>query len=909
MITFANKFAKTKFKQPNILLEITTNMTISAIHPETNMKHLQGRILCKKDNFADCVKQQTCNLTLLSVILFTFAIEFQQVKIKMMKNWFNKLLTGAMLMLSTTAMAIPAMRVKRNITLSDGTQKTVMLCGDENMHFFLDADDNAYIQDSEGRYIKRDKRAITQLWGEKLQASNARRLKRAEERGMLRNVEFTANRQGMHRAQWGAEQNPVSGEKKGLVILVNFSDKKMNAKHSQAFYDGYFNTEGFSEEGCKGSVHDYFKESSYGQFDLTFDVIGPVTVSKNMAYYGQNEYGADMYPGQMVTEACKLADAQGVDFSKYDWDNDGMVDQVYVLYAGYGESMGAPANTIWPHEATLTDCKPYGDGNGAFKLDGVTIDTYAVSCELFGYQGTQVAGIGTACHEFSHCMCLPDLYDIEEKYFGMGAWDLMDFGAYGGENYGDCPTAFTSYERMYCGWLTPKVLESPTIISNMKSLHDSPEAYIIYNEGNKNEYYMLENRQKQGFNRYDPAQGMLVLHVDFDEKSWTDNTVNSTARQRMSIIPADNKLSTDNTYADTWPGTTRNTALTNTSKPAATLNSPNSDGSRLMNHSIEDITEANGLISFTFDGGVTIPVPVGTGATDVKSNSFTANWSKVNEALKYEIFLTSTDLKDNSYPISEVAIMEEDFHKCNNGTEKNGTLDFSAQIDNYTIMPGWEGKNLYTTPRNEIRIGSSSTNGGYIISPWLKTTTGTVTVTFTVRSYSTDMQPVYLTMCEGDNQPETIGRVSLGKEATQYALTVTLDDEEWWFALDCDARCYVSEMSAYEGHITDEQLETGMVSLQRTNTEIFETTGQSYTFNNLSADKAYSYKVRAIAEKGHSNWSNEIGVTLPVATAIDELAEDHTTTLSSPVFDLQGRNIKRTPNHGIYIKNGRKIVK
>lgn len=824
-------------------------------------------------------------------------------------NLLRKFLAVGLLLAATSALAVPAMRVKRTLKLSDGTLRTVQLCGDENMHFFLDEDNNAYADDGQGRLVRRDRQALVRQWKERLSQRNAHRIQKARERGMLDRVERSATdgRLGsLHRAKWGAEQNPVSGKKKGLVILVNFSDKKMATTHGQDFFNGYFNTVGFSEEGCKGSVHDYFQECSYGKFDLSFDVIGPVTVSKNMAYYGTNEYGADKYPGEMVSEACRLADAQGVDFSQYDWDNDGMVDQVFVLYAGYGESMGAPENTIWPHEATLTDCQPWGDGKGPIKFDGVTVDTYAVSCELLGSTGKSIAGIGTACHEFSHCMCLPDLYDPEGTFYGMDYWDLMDYGAYSGDNYGDCPTAFTSYERMYCGWLTPTELTQPTIISDMKALVDAPAAYIIYNEANRNEYYLLENRQQRGFNRYDPAHGMLVLHVNFSADTWVNNTVNATSQQCMTIIPADNILSQQTNSGDTWPGMSRNTSLTDTSKPAATLYTPNTDGRKLMGHGIEDIAEANGLISFTYDGGVKLEVPTALSATAVTSNGFTANWNPVTGVKGYEIQLTSTDLRDNSYPISSIALVEEDFSLCNNGTEKNGTVDISPNIDQYMHMAGWETKNAYTTPRDEMRIGNGKTSGGHIISPWLKSPSKTVTVAFTIRSYSTDQEPVYLTLAEGEETPQAVARIPVTKEPTLYVLTVTFDYEDWWFALDCDARFYVCSMNAYEGHVTEEQVEAGVISQMLTQTQLFQTADKSYAFTGLSSDKSYTYKVRAFTDNAHSAWSNEIKVELPLGTGIAS-PEDVQSALPR-YTDLQGRVLDAAPRKGIYIKDGRKLI-
>lgn len=818
-------------------------------------------------------------------------------------------------------MAIPAYRTKRAITLPDGTQKVVMLTGDENKHFYQDADGNAYKITKEGQYELANKVVLQKEWAERFQLRNKHRIERAMKRGIINRETGMLNiasssREGVHRAQWGAESNPVSGSKKGLVILVNFSDKEMTNNHNQAFYNDYFNLEGFSRENAKGSVHDYFMDCSYGKFDLTFDVVGPVKVSKNMSYYGQNDQsGADMYPATMVAEACKLTDELGTDFSKYDWDGDGEADQVYIVYAGYGENMDAPTSTIWPHESTLSDGAKYMDGAGALKLDGVTIDTYAVSSELTGNTGTNVNGIGMACHEFSHCMGIPDMYDINGQYFGMFVWDVMDYGSYSGDYYdmfpaSNCPSPYTSYERMYCGWLTPKELKSACTIEGMKSIDEAPEAYIIYNDKNKREFYLLENRQNKGFYASDPAHGMLILHVDFNSEAWINNIVNSTAVQRCTIIPADNNLSYESIQGDTWPGIKKKTELTDTSTPAATLNSANTDGRKLMGKPITYITESNGLISFAFNGGLYIDAPIAKEATDVTSRSFTANWDAIEGATAYELELTSTDLNEINYNLDDIAIMKENFEGFNNGTESNGLDDVSNALDKYTNMPGWEGREIYTTPRNEIRLGASKYKeivGGSIYSPYLPTTTKTITVTFVARSYSSDTAPLALIMGElGD--AVVAGQLPLEKEPQRVTVTASTDTDEWWFALQCAQRCYVSEMAAYEGYITEEQMALGYVSDKREETKRYpsEGTNTSYTFDELTAERSYSYRVRALIDKAIGEWSDPISVNLP--TGIFRLEEQKT---SIPAyFDLQGRLTQNTPTQrGIYITNGKKILK
>ncbi len=499
--------------------------------------------------------------------------------------------------------AVPARKnTIKEVTLSDGTKVTAVLKGDENGHWWETASGECLLIDEDGNatvLTDYQKSNISQASAVRRAKSNARRVARSRSASPLRTA--------------------ITGKKKGLVILVNFSDKTMKTSSPKEFFTRQFNEEGFSDYNHIGSVRDYFYDQSYGQLDIQFDVVGPVTVSKSYAYYGQNNNdGSDKYPCTMVAEACKLVDSQ-VNFADYDWDGDGEVDQVYLLYAGYGENAGAPENTIWPHEWTLDSGKMYyKDGNGALTLDGVKVNTYAVSCELAGMAGSTPNGIGTACHEFSHCLGLPDFYDTSGNYeaWGMAAWDLMDSGSYSGPKYnGEVPSGYTSYERWYAGWLTLTELTPSMEVKAQKPLADSPEAYIIYNDNNKNEYYLLENRQASRWfsyvEEYNAPSGLLVIHVDYDATEWYENTPNADAtHERMTPFLANGQKGKKGSYGYTvtqqqyqghlYPYTYSDIdSLTNTSTPAATLYNANTDGTYYMNKGVYGITKyADGTIGY-----------------------------------------------------------------------------------------------------------------------------------------------------------------------------------------------------------------------------------------------------------------------------------------------------------------------
>ncbi len=506
------------------------------------------------------------------------------------------LMSAALVLMCATAFAVPAKRVSKTVTLTDGTQVTVTLRGDENLHYYATADGRIVEQKADGTY---DFVSADQM--------KTRRAKAAQRRESMEKA-----RRVKHKV--GSAGNYI-GKKKGLVILVNFKDVKLQSGTATTF-PRMANEVGYKGNGHYGSVHDYFLAQSYGQFDLTFDVVGPVTVSQNMAYYGAPADGDhDSYPAKMVIEAINQVNDSEINFADYDWDNDGYVDQVYVIYAGYGQASGASEDTIWPHEWDLNSAKYYGDGTGSQKKDGKWINTYACSNELAGKEGTKLDGIGTMCHEFSHCLGLPDFYDTEGNNFGMDSWSIMDYGCYNSD--GCIPCGYTAYERMFAGWLTPTELDEPATITGMPDINDqteggAPKAYIIYNKANSNEFYTLQNIQQTGWNQGAYGHGLLVGHIDFNQTAWTQNKVNtSSSHQRGTIIHADNEAGTSasSLAGDTFPGTSKNTSLTNITTPAATLYNNNSKGTKFLNGPLTEITEAGGLISFLFDGGEQAPSP------------------------------------------------------------------------------------------------------------------------------------------------------------------------------------------------------------------------------------------------------------------------------------------------------------
>lgn len=520
---------------------------------------------------------------------------------------FRLSLIVALLAFTCPSRSVPAKRgVWRTITLSNGLTIKARLCSDEHAHWWQAEDGSCFDVDSLGK----GKAVVPQ------ELMSKARSRMAARRQAARRANANAKKASQRIATNG-NTGKFQGQRHGLIILVNFADSKFNTSKfgpTQTLYSRIANEANYGENNFKGSISDYFKAQSGGQFLLDFDVAGPVTLPHRYSYYGQNDDdGYDKRPTKMVREACQAVDGS-VDFSKYDWDGDGEVEEVFVVYAGNGEhdTTNQP-NLIWPHMDNLANY------NEQLTLDGVTINTYACASELNGDK--TLSGIGTFCHEFSHCMGFPDMYDTasDGNNFGMGSWDLMDYGSYNG--YGYVPAGYSGYEKMVCGWTTPIELDKPMTVNGMERLADMGQTYIIYNKGNRNEYYILENRQQSGFDKHLPGSGLLIERVDYDKDIWEWNAVNTTNggyypegsstpsyndHQRITIFHANN-IEYDGNNA-TYPYASLD-SLTDSSQLAATVWNANADGTYLMHCRVYGITQnADGTVAFSFgwaDGNAT----------------------------------------------------------------------------------------------------------------------------------------------------------------------------------------------------------------------------------------------------------------------------------------------------------------
>ena len=533
-------------------------------------------------------------------------------------------------------MAVPAWRIRRNVTLDDGRTVMVTAYGDEDFNYLL-SDDGEVIVEQDNVFHG------TGLTFEEYIATLPQM-----PRSSRRKVGSLAS----------ALVRPY-GTKKIPVILAAFNDKKFSVGRTNAkvreFYNDFFNGVDISvSTGNFGSVRQYFIDQSLGQFQPEFSIIGPVQLDKNYAYYGEQSGGTiDLHYGEFVSESFSKAvqwskDSLEGEWTQFDNDNNDKVDMCVIIFAGLGQNYTnsyGDKNTIWPCELPTS-----------YTIDGVTLSGCSSSCELRPTSAsggvitnTQPDGIGVVVHEISHAIGLPDLYDTNNVAFGMDYWSVMDYGMY--TRSSKYPVGYTAYEREFMGWQQTETITGPCTL-HLSCFGQGGKGYKLVNDANSNEYYILDNRQAVDWdwgvcsNR---GHGMLVMHIDYNSGSWTGNVVNTNKNhQRMTIIPANGTLIGSNNASgrDEWqtslqgnpyPGITENHELTNDSYPASVVYT----GS-YMNKPLVDIQETeDGIVTLKVMPLGTLEAPAGLNFEDVSVNKAKAVWDVVENAELYNLQLWS----------------------------------------------------------------------------------------------------------------------------------------------------------------------------------------------------------------------------------------------------------------------------
>ena len=779
-----------------------------------------------------------------------------------------------------SAFAAPAYRKPFTVKQSDGTELTVILTGDEALHYFITEDGMPLVKEANGdfcyAFFENGAFVSTKSLAHNLSVRSV------SENALLSAMDFTAIKTDVSKAssarsmtykaaaQKAGSHIVPEGDVNVAVLLVQFKDTKFT--YTKEDFNNILNTKDYVYENpianSVGSARDYFMAQSDGKFRPNFIVTDIVTLDNNMSYYGgNNASGDDKKPTYMVKEGIQKANNAGFDFAACDNNGDGEVEFVYCIYAGFSESYGADANTVWPHQWQLSAQA------GTITVDGVKCDTYACSGELVYNEklesryGRILAGIGLICHEFSHCLGLHDIYDTtyDSGNWCMDYWDVMDQGNYVAEGY--VPVGYSAYQRDFCGWR--KLVEINTKDAySMLPLTQGGVGYKVVNEANENEYYILENRKQEGWDTYLFGSGMLVIHVDYLKSAWDNNSINATkGHPRYTIIPADNELlaysnSTSSQFVaslrgDVWPGTSGNTELTNTSIPAAKVYTGD-----YMNKPITNIKYENDVISFNFMYGVSVDVPQVLPALDVTTNSFVANWDAVEDAVKYTVELYKQTGVANGTGDKEL-LLSEDFMNCAAG---NLLLDYTT-INGYMSSNDWDCESVYSET-GALRIGTSK-NPGYLYTPWIEAS-GNVVTTLDAVLYNTKDTGVVLSVEYRDENTELVAYEDFD---------ITGAGEKITFSADVDGYFYVTlhtEMSTGNKRVKIDNLNVSQgTSFKKELVSTVTTTATNYAFNNLEEGAVYLYRVKASDGNIESPFSDYVEVA-SLTTSIDEFDTNDT---------------------------------
>ena len=519
------------------------------------------------------------------------------------------------LSLTVNILGVPATPFPVTRVQPDGSEITVYLKGDEFFRYEVTLDGYLVKKDKKGFYNYAQRVQQGKIISTGVRVNQIER-RTSIEKNLLKTISANQDLSSISAESRAARVKtapedlvsqkiyPRTGSPKSLVILVNFKDVSFVTPNPKTAFTNLLNQVGYSTNGGTGSARDYFKDASNGNSSPEFVVAGPYTLPNNRAYYGENDTtnnDDDIRPRDMVIHACNEASSKGVDFSQFDTDGDGIVDNVFIYYAGHNEAEGGPDESVWPHRWALSS-------STNLIINGKKVIGYACTSELRGNSGSTMCGIGTFCHEFGHVYGLPDYYitdaSVKTKHHTLSTWNIMDSGAY--LNLGRTPPTYSAYDRFYLGWLTPTILNSPDDIT-LNDLKTSNQAYLITQSGSHNlngsnpnplEFFTLENRQKKSWDAYLPRSGMLITRIYYNQSNWYNNVPNNNPlAMGVDIIEADGTDNETTKTGDPFPGLQNIISFSPRLRSGIDISKP-----------LTRIKEKNGIITFKFMGGKFPPV-------------------------------------------------------------------------------------------------------------------------------------------------------------------------------------------------------------------------------------------------------------------------------------------------------------
>ena len=510
-----------------------------------------------------------------------------------MKRLYFIGLTLITMFFALNTMAVPAKPGIIEFEQPNGYVLNITLHGDEFVHWAQTIDGYTILQNEEGYYVYALKSDDNSLKiSDQIAHNPSDRLFQETAFVALLSKDLRFSEKQINEAfdKWGGKKGiekrggfPTTGTNNLIMILANFSDTQTS--FTQSDFDNYMNEDNYDGTG---SFKDYYLEVSYGQLTVNTTVTVWVTLPNTHDYYGDN-YSTFAY------HAVQAADPY-VDYSQFDNDGDGDVDGVAIIHQGRGEEASGNPNDIWSHSSSIS---AYG-----LTLDGVAIGAYTTQPER---NGASMATIGVMCHEFGHNLGAPDYYDTDYatggSYDGTGNWDAMAGGSYNGSPSGSKPAHHNPYTKWnYYGWITPTLIESAQTVSMENSVENSTDFYY-YMTPSSDEFWLMENRQKIGFDSYVPGHGLVIYHVDesyINSNDWS-NSINAGAHQGMYPVCAFASGNPPSTYGNInsastpFPGMLDNTEFTDFSTPSSTSWAGSGSGKPITN-----VVETGTTITFDF---------------------------------------------------------------------------------------------------------------------------------------------------------------------------------------------------------------------------------------------------------------------------------------------------------------------
>lgn len=661
----------------------------------------------------------------------------------------------------------------------DGSQLTIRLSGDE-FHKYRTTEDGIIIkQNSKGFYTYAQTDAKGNVVASNKIAKN-KNLRSSDDLNFLtsiatEDVKATTSKfakvkrvEKQQRINKTQRAYPLNGSPKSLVILVNFSDKSFVTPTPNTSYHDLLNQVNYSTNGGTGSARDYFMASSYGKFSPDFDVVGPFTLPGTLASYGANDSDDwDINPTGMIVDACAAANAT-VDFTQYDTDNDGILDNIFVYYAGYNEAEGGPANTIWPHRWVVLSTEEddyYGTYEGTIAsvtFDGKILFDYACTSELKGESGSNMCGIGTFCHEFGHVLGLPDYYNTGYEVNTLDDWNIMDYGAY--LNDGRTPPTYSSYDRFYLGWLTPQQVSTPIDLTllplyqgtttpsntNQQSyLLSATNHNLVGDNPDPKEFFMLEYRKLTGWDSFLPNEGMLIWHIDYDQDAWDNNgpnnytgtTQTATDHMRVYLQPLSGSTTTPGTAfttgsftPKTWSGTNINRAITAINKttdnvtfklmggtvgPSITTTGDlkafktNINTNSLNQSIVITGTTLSGAVQVNLSDNDNFEIKLSTESTWSKSITLTPVSGSVMAVINVRFIPTTAGTKTNTIVISSTGATNVNLNLSGLAVDPTAPAFMSGSIESELAFPS---TNLQATRIKMLNIKTTDLNGNLTVS-------------------------------------------------------------------------------------------------------------------------------------------------------------------------------------------------